>query len=228
MGMGAPMGHVGKGNVICHPGGETLGEDSQLVMDIFEKGVGGPTAHLFDDNGGGTIEVHGRGSPSSQRVAAHRLGGEALVMQSHVGHRLLEVGVDVAGSDLVGHSLDTISGQAGVLAGGVFHDVGHSAGEGLDGAGGEVGAPVMDALSALTIFLVGNAQGCMVCLEQRGEIGGVGDDGFVFAAENDIPDPKSLCSGACGRFGVGIFSHSQQKVECHTNEVRNGPGFRDQ
>lgn len=70
-------------------------------MDVFEKGVGRPSAIFFDCNGVDAIEFHCHGSPGSEGVATDIVVGEPVAGESHLVDRVFDHGVDMGWGDLV-------------------------------------------------------------------------------------------------------------------------------
>ena len=141
-------------------------------------------------------------------------------MQAEGHHCSFETGVDVGWANLVGHPgsfEESAEGSVRVVR--VGHDVGDSSGNGFDRARCESCAVVVDALAALTIFLIGDFQCGVGCRQELAPWSIVWNDGVVSSAQDDVFDTKSLRS--CSPLGgcVGKFSNAQQKVKCHADEV---------
>lgn len=58
-------GHVLEGYVLGHSFCNASGESTNLLMDIFQKGVGGPATMFFDGDGVNAIKFHGHCSSCS-------------------------------------------------------------------------------------------------------------------------------------------------------------------
>jgi hypothetical protein len=64
---------------------------------------------------------------------------------------------------------------------------------------------VTDALSTLSILLVGNAEGGMCGCEKLSQWGSVGNDDLICFSEDDVLDPKALCTCALLGWFVSVF-----------------------
>ena len=75
-------GHVVEGNVVGHLGSHTCCEGSNLLVNVLQKGVGGPAAMLLDGDGVNPIEVHSHGATSTEGVTTDTATGESILMQA--------------------------------------------------------------------------------------------------------------------------------------------------
>ena len=178
-------------------------------MNVVHPGVRGPPAHLLDNSRLDSIEDHGHSSSSAEGVGANKGRSDALGMESQGDHSSLHCVADVSGCDLprTGIPSNVVGAEGCGGTAGVGHDVGYPAGKGLDWAGPDTCAVMVDALSFETILLVCDGKGGMGCQQQLRERSCVRNDSLVSSSEQHILDTELLCSTTLGTWCVGIFSH---------------------
>lgn len=110
---------------------------------------------FFDGDAVNSIEFHGHGPASPKGVAADILPGESKLLEAQAGDGVFESSVDVGWKDLLGEPGEfKVGAQSCVVVVGVGHDVGHTTGQGLDWAGGQASAVMVNALASFAILLV--------------------------------------------------------------------------
>ena len=150
---------VDEWDVLAHLCGKAGGKGGDLLMDVHEEGVGGPSSLFSDGVAVSSVEFHGHGTTGPEGVAAHESSGEAGGFEAQGLDGVFDVGVDVGGADVFCLLLCIVGAKGCGDVGGVAQDMGNSAGERCNG--GVLGgcAPVVDDLAFGAILLVGDGEG---------------------------------------------------------------------
>ena len=83
-----------------------------------------------------------------------------------------------------------------------------------------MGASLVNTLAFLAVLLIGDSDGGLSCVEEIRQGSCVGYESAAGVAESDIHDSKRNCLDFVAAWS-GVFSHSQQIVECDVGEVSN-------
>jgi hypothetical protein len=147
---------VDEGDVLAHLCGKAGGKCGNLLMDVHEEGVGGPSSLFSDGVAVGTVEFHGHGASGSQGVAAYESRGEAGGCEAQGLDGSFDVCVDVGGADVFCVLLREVGAQGSGDVRGVFQDMGNAACKSCYGGMSCGCASVVDDLALGAILLVGD------------------------------------------------------------------------
>ena len=104
-----------------------------------------------------TVKVKGCGATCSERVAGDTCWCDVVAFQTKAAYRGLDLLRDVFGGDVCLHvrSREIGTQHCGSI-GGVVHDVFDSSNEGFDGTGDACCSVMVDDLTTLAVFLIGD------------------------------------------------------------------------
>ena len=158
-------------------------------MDVVFECCGGPAAELLDGGDVDAVQVEGHGAASAKGVAADLARLVAHFPESDGSGCHSDGVIDALGCDWLrmreeNWVVDCVDGCADGAA--VGQDVVHPACESLDGARGQAGALLVDALSLASSLLPGDGDGCGGGLLQPFPGGFDGDDAILGVPESHI------------------------------------------